>query len=733
MTAGSAQSGVGRIIDGRYLLLQQVGSGGMGHVWLAHDQRLDCDVALKEIRFRDVREGSEEHESRIARARAEARHAAVLRGHPHVVTVHDVLEHDGLPWIVMEYVAGAEDLRAWLARRGPLAPDECARVGLAVLDALTAGHERGIMHRDVKPANILLAPDRAGTPGARILLTDYGVSVQPDSPETRWTRTAVLVGTAGYLAPERAQGGQPTAASDLFSLGCTLYFGVEGHGPFDRDSHLGALAAVVAEEAPPSRRAGALGPIIDALLVKNPALRISAERTAAALARIILPEPHPPTQVDIGSQPAWAGLVTSDGPGGPAPPGRTPGGLSRDHDYAPPAHDQSPSPARGQGLAPPAQDPGPAAPGREQSSVGQDRDQGFAAPGSYVPTAQASTAPAQHAAYAPMAQAAGSRAGAPAAYAPRPGQGFGPPTPHPPQPGAGFGPPGYMGPAAPAPDPGGRRGKRTLLLQVGAALLLALSLTAGVLWGMARYGRTQTPVAPYGAQVGLSAPLKKGDCVLSDPSPAPSSGTPRLQLDPSCGALRPDGQVMELYKARSFEEADSDGADRCAERTKATADKLAWHVQSLAVVPTREGFDATGGNVACLLVGKHGPVYGRLGGLRPYGMVFEDATQMQQGDCLGHARGDASEYTHYELVSCDKDHVGQVFRITHLTTLTPKKEADEQANARCMADAPPQQLGYPADTYVSHGLRSTGLWRKGYYLVVCSIERLDKALMHGGE
>ncbi|MER5903842.1 protein kinase [Streptomyces mirabilis] len=718
MTAGSAQSGVGRVIDGRYVLLKQVGSGGMGHVWLAHDQRLDCDVALKEIRFRDVREGSEEHESRIARARAEARHAAVLRGHPHVVTVHDVLEHDGLPWIVMEYVADAEDLRAWLARRGPLAPDECARVGLAVLDALTAGHERGIMHRDVKPANILLAPDRAGTPGARILLTDYGISVQPDSPETRWTRTSVLVGTAGYLAPERAQGGQPTAASDLFSLGCTLYFGVEGHGPFDRDSHLGALAAVVSEEAPPSRRAGALGPIIDALLVKDPGLRISAERAAAALARIILPEPHPPTQVDAGSQPAWAGLVTSDGPGGPAPPGRPPGGPSRDHDYAPPAHDQSPSPAR---------DPGPA---RNQ---GPAQDQGFAPPGSYVPTAQASPAPEHHAAYTPMAQAAGTRAGAPAAYAPRPGQGFGPPTPHPPQPGAGFGPPSYLGPAAPAPGPGGGRRKRTLLLQVSAVLLLALSLTAGVIWGLARYGRTQTPAAPYGAQVGLSAPLKKGDCVLSDPSPAPSSGTPRLQLDPSCGALRPDGQVMELYKARSFEEASSVGPDQCAERTKAIADKLAWHVQSLAVVPTREGFDATGGNVACLLVGKHGPVYGRLGGLRPYGMAFEDATQMQQDDCLGHARGDASEYTHYELVSCDKDHVGRVFRITHLTALTPGKKPDAEADAQCAADAPPQRLGYPADIYVSHGLRSTGLWRKGYYLVVCSIERLDKALMHGGE
>jgi serine/threonine protein kinase len=709
MTAGAAQpDGAGRLIGGRYLLLEQVGSGGMGHVWLAHDQRLDCHVALKEIRFRGAPEGGEELESRIARARAEARHAAVLRDHPHVVTVHDVLEHDGLPWIVMEYVAGAEDLRAWLARRGPLAPDECARVGLAVLDALTAGHERGIMHRDVKPANILLAPDRTGTPGARILLTDYGVSVQPDSPETRWTRTSVVVGTAGYLAPERAQGGQPTAAADLFSLGCTLYFGVEGHGPFDRDSHLGALAAVVSEEAPPSPRAGALGPVIDALLVKDPGLRISAERTAAALARIILPEPHPPTQVDTGSQPPWAGFVTSDGPGGPAPPGRATGGSSRDHDYAPPAHDQSPSPARGQG---------------------------FAAPGPYVPTAQAAPpAQAHHAAYTPMAQAAGARTvGAPAAYAPRPGQGFGPPAPHTPQPGAGFGPPRYTGPAAPVPDPGGGRRRRTLLLQVTVALLLALSLTAGVIWGMAQYGRTHTPVAPYGTRVGLSAPLKKGDCVLSDPSPAPASGTPRLQLDPSCGALRPDGQVMELYKARSFEEADSDGADECARRTKATADKLAWHVQSLAVVPTREGFDATGGNVACLLVGKHGPVYGRLGNLRPYGMAFEDATQMQQGDCLGHARGDASEYTHYELVSCDKDHVGLVFRITHLTSLTPGKKPEVEADAQCAADAPPQRLHYPADTYVSHGLRSTGLWRKGYYLVVCSIERLDKALMHGGE
>jgi serine/threonine protein kinase len=183
---------VGRVIAGRYLLLNRLGSGGMGHVWLAHDQRLACEVALKEIVFRDPDPTGAEREARVARARAEARHAAGLSGHPHVVTVHDVLEHEGLPWIVMEYVTGAVDLKELVETRGPLAPAECARIGLAVLDALTAGHERGVMHRDVKPANILLAPDRTGAPYGRILLTDYGISVQPDAGETRYTLASVL-------------------------------------------------------------------------------------------------------------------------------------------------------------------------------------------------------------------------------------------------------------------------------------------------------------------------------------------------------------------------------------------------------------------------------------------------------------------------------------------------------------------------------------------------------------
>ncbi|MGP4006807.1 protein kinase domain-containing protein [Streptomyces sp. 4N124] len=328
MPSGSPTSGVGRVIAGRYLLLNRLGSGGMGHVWLAHDQRLACEVALKEIVFRDPAEAGHEREARVARARAEARHAAGLRGHPHVVTVHDVLEHDGLPWIVMEYLPGAVDLRDLVTQRGPLGPAEGARIGLAVLDALTAGHERGVMHRDVKPANILLAPDRTGSPYGRVLLTDYGISVQPDAGETRYTLTSMLVGTAGYLAPERAAGGPPTPAADLFSLGCTLYHAVEGLGPFERESHLAEITAVVTEEPRPPERAGALGPVIQAMLVKDPGQRISATEAEAALSRIVTPqaEPYARTQTDLGSQPPWAaGPEPSPQGFGPvvlAPPGR---------------------------------------------------------------------------------------------------------------------------------------------------------------------------------------------------------------------------------------------------------------------------------------------------------------------------------------------------------------------------------------------------------------------------
>jgi serine/threonine protein kinase len=348
MASGSPQSGVGRVIAGRYVLLNQLGSGGMGHVWLAHDQRLACEVALKEIVFRSPGEDGD-RSARVARARAEARHAAGLRGHPHVVTVHDVLEHEGLPWIVMEYVPGALDLHALVSQRGQLAPAECARIGLAVLDALTAGHDRGVMHRDVKPANILLAPDRAGSPYARVLLTDYGISVQPDGGETRYTQTSVLVGTAGYLAPERAQGGPPTASADLFSLGCTLYYAVEGYGPFDRESALAALTAVAMDEPRPMLRAGALEPVLAAMLTKNPVQRITAEETEAALSAILTPRSHPRTQPDPGSEPHWSdGTTDTAAPRVPPPPPRASQSHANGSQWYAPSAGQESSAAPGQ-------------------------------------------------------------------------------------------------------------------------------------------------------------------------------------------------------------------------------------------------------------------------------------------------------------------------------------------------------------------------------------------------
>ncbi|MFF4019687.1 protein kinase [Streptomyces sp. NPDC001843] len=276
-----------RLVAGRYRLLRRLGAGGMGRVWLAHDQTLDCEVAVKELAL-PAGVPQEELRARIARARVEARHAARLRGHQHVATVHDVVEEDGLPWIVMGFVPGAKDLAELVGDHGPLSPAETARIGLAVLDALLAGHRAGILHRDVKPANILLAggpPEALGRgEGGQVLLTDYGISLQPDSDETRLTGTSGFIGTPGFLAPERARGVPPSPASDLFSLGATLYYAVEGSGPFDRPTPYETLAALFFEEPPPPTRAGALAPVLAGLMAKDPAQRMRSDEAARKLA-----------------------------------------------------------------------------------------------------------------------------------------------------------------------------------------------------------------------------------------------------------------------------------------------------------------------------------------------------------------------------------------------------------------------------------------------------------------
>ncbi|MFF3016078.1 serine/threonine-protein kinase [Streptomyces sp. NPDC057939] len=259
------QTGAGAVLAGRYRLVEPIGSGGMGKVWRAHDELLHRTVAVKELTA-GLYVAQADREVLHARTQKEARAAARIQ-HPAVVTVHDVLEHDDRPWIVMEYIDGPSLAEAAKAA-GRIEPLEAARIGLHVLGALRAAHAVGVLHRDVKPGNVLLAKD------GRVLLTDFGIAaIEGDSSITR---TGELVGSIDYLAPERVTGGAPDPASDLWSLGATLYTAVEALSPFRRTSPISSLQAVVNDEPPALRQSGALGPVITALLRKDPAERPSA-------------------------------------------------------------------------------------------------------------------------------------------------------------------------------------------------------------------------------------------------------------------------------------------------------------------------------------------------------------------------------------------------------------------------------------------------------------------------
>ncbi|MFG2310379.1 serine/threonine-protein kinase [Streptomyces sp. NPDC048566] len=308
----------GLLLAGRYRLVDSIGSGGMGRVWRAHDQVLHRAVAVKELTAALYVSDSEQNVL-LARTRAEARAAARIN-HSAVVTVHDVLEHDGRPWIVMELVEG-ESLADAVKERGRIEPREAARIGLWVLRALRAAHAAGVLHRDIKPGNVLLGRDR------RVLLTDFGIAqIEGD---TTITRTGEVVGSVDYLAPERVRGHDPGPASDLWALGATLYTAVEGRSPFRRTSPIGTMQAVVEEEPAEPVHAGDLGPVLAGLLRKDPAGRPGAEQAERMLAEVAegrRPEAapaHPPT-VRTGYGPPEAGTGTGTreqtAPAAPYPP-----------------------------------------------------------------------------------------------------------------------------------------------------------------------------------------------------------------------------------------------------------------------------------------------------------------------------------------------------------------------------------------------------------------------------
>ncbi|WP_176580269.1 serine/threonine protein kinase [Microtetraspora malaysiensis] len=274
-TAGPVPEGQGRLVGRRYRLLSPVGRGGMGMVWHAHDVLLDRDVAVKELLlpFGLDQAGLQGAHQRMLR---EARSAARL-SHPGIVTVHDVVEEDGRPWIVMELVR-AWSLEQAVRQSGPLPVVQAAEIGVRVLDALRHAHGAGILHRDVKPGNVLLTADR-------VVLTDFGIAAIEG--DVSITQTGLLMGSPAYIPPERLQGRPITHAADLWSFGATLYAAVEGRPPYEGADAVAVLGSVLTREPARPRRAGALLPVIQGLLRKNPADRIGAAQVADMLERVL--------------------------------------------------------------------------------------------------------------------------------------------------------------------------------------------------------------------------------------------------------------------------------------------------------------------------------------------------------------------------------------------------------------------------------------------------------------
>ena len=285
-------------VAGRYRLIDQLGAGSMGTVWRAEDLSLGREVAVKEVVF-PPGVSEDEREVLRERTRREARMAAGLN-HPNAVTVYDVAEAHGSTYIVMELVPHrtlAELIRA----DGPLSPARTAEVGLGVLGALEAAHGRGIVHRDVKPGNVLVRAD------GRVVLTDFGIS--RSLHDTSLTTTGALIGSPAYMSPERARGEIPGPAADLWSLGATLFTTVEGRAPFDRGEALPTLSAVLEDPPAPFVAAGPLAPVLLGLLEKDPALRLDAAAAREALTRVAQTSTAPTAA--IASAPASAADHTS--------------------------------------------------------------------------------------------------------------------------------------------------------------------------------------------------------------------------------------------------------------------------------------------------------------------------------------------------------------------------------------------------------------------------------------
>ncbi|WP_052172673.1 serine/threonine-protein kinase [Nocardia sp. BMG111209] len=287
----------GPVLADRYRLDALLGSGGMGDVWRATDLLLHQTVAVKQVRIPPEAD-AEAAQMLCERTLREARAAARLRSHPSIVTVHDVVVEDGRPWIIMELVDG-RSLDRIVAEQGPLPVEWVANIGLALLDGLAAAHAGAVLHRDVKPANVMLCRD------GRVVLTDFGIATV--AGDIALTRTDMINGSPGYVAPERLDGEKGQAASDLWSLGATLYFAVEGHPPYERDEMLAVLVATVSADPDPMRLAGPITPVLTGLLQRDPRQRMTDVQARGILRSVSTGESVPPVRANSPVPPVRAG------------------------------------------------------------------------------------------------------------------------------------------------------------------------------------------------------------------------------------------------------------------------------------------------------------------------------------------------------------------------------------------------------------------------------------------
>ncbi|MDX2931938.1 serine/threonine-protein kinase [Streptomyces ipomoeae] len=285
----SRQDTDARLLAGRYRLGGVLGRGGMGTVWRAKDETLGRTVAIKELRFPSSIDEDEKRRL-ITRTLREAKAIARIRNNA-AVTVFDVVHEDDRPWIVMELVEG-KSLAEVIREDGVLEPKRAAEVGLAILDVLRAAHREGILHRDVKPSNVLIDKH-----DGRVVLTDFGIAQVEGDPSI--TSTGMLVGAPSYISPERARGHKPGPAADLWSLGGLLYAAVEGVPPYDKGSAIATLTAVMTEPVPEPKRAGPLKDVIFGLLTKDPERRLDDAGARAMLNSVIhAPDPKAAQPLD---------------------------------------------------------------------------------------------------------------------------------------------------------------------------------------------------------------------------------------------------------------------------------------------------------------------------------------------------------------------------------------------------------------------------------------------------